>query len=780
MIGKTVSHYEVLEKLGGGAMGVVYAGRDTKLGRLVALKFLPPYAAEDDMEKRRLVREARAASALDHANICTVHEIDETDDGQMFIVMAHYKGETLKKKILRGRVKVGVALDLAIQIGEGLSRAHESGITHRDIKPANVIITDHGEAKVVDFGLAKLTGQTKITATGLTVGTVAYMAPEQGRGEQVDHRSDIWSLGVLIHEMVTGKLPFRGEHEHALLYSIMHEREEPVSSALGDAPLALQNIISKALRKNPGERYQHMDDLVVDLKALKNELQGEGGRRRLTATGGRRRFYLYLTVATAIVLVAAVAVLKFFPGQSDAVDRRSIAVLPFDNMNRDEENEYFSEGITEDIITQLSKVSDLRVISRTSSMRYKGTKKTLREIGREVGVGAILEGSIRREGDDLRITAQLVDARTDEHIWAETYDRQLTSIFAIQSDVAQQIAAALKATLSPSEKVRIERTPTEDIEAYDLYLKGRHHLNRRNPEGYEKSIQYFQDAVDRDPGYALAYAGLADTYLLLQLWHLRPPNETMPKAQSAALSALEADDNLAEAHTSLAAIRHWYLWDWEGAEEAYRRAIELNPSYATAHHWYAFYLRDMRRFDEAAAEILIAQNLDPLSLIINANVGLIAYTYTGQFDKAIDQIRKVLDMDPDFLPAHERIAFAYEQAGRTDEAVAAYVRTCEMSGLVSEAQADELRRVYEASGWEDFHRRYLEHLLERAESTYVAPFDIAYQFARLGRADETIEWLNRAYDHRSSELTAINVHPELRSLRADPRFHVLLRKLGLE
>jgi serine/threonine-protein kinase len=778
MLGKTVSHYQIMEKLGGGGMGIVYRARDTKLDRLVALKFLPPYAAEDDREKQRLMREAKAASSLDHANICNVHEIGETDDGQLFIVMAHYDGETLKKKIHRGPMKLLHALDVAIQIGEGLSRAHESGITHRDIKPANVIVTNRGEAKVVDFGLAKLTGQTRITATGQTVGTVAYMSPEQGRGEPVDHRTDIWSLGVLVHEMVMAKLPFKGEQEVALLYSIMNEPEEPVSNVRDDVRFELQNIISKALEKNSGERYQHVDDMVVDLKALRKKLEGGGIRRHTSAGGSKRYGYLYLAVAITVLIAATLAVFRFLPDRSDGVDRKSIVVLPFENMSGDKEDEYFSDGITEDIITQLSKVRDLRVISRTSSMRYKGSSKLLREIGEELGAATILEGSVRRYGDEVRITAQLIDARTDEHIWAENYDRKLASIFAIQSDVAQKITAALQATLSPAEKLRMESTPTENLEAYNDYLKGRHYLNQRDLEGYEKSIQYFQAAIDRDPGYALAYAGLADTYLLLQLWHFRPPHETMPKAQSAALSALEIDGELAEVHTSLAAIRHWYLWDWVGAEEAYRRAIELNPNYATAHHWYAFYLRDMRRFEEAAEEILIAQNLDPLSLIIEANVGLIAYAHRGQLDKAIEVLRRLIDTAPDFLPAHERLAYVYDLAGRAEEAATEWIRTYEIAGTVSAPEAAELLQVAETSGPKVLHGRYLDHLLQRSDTKYVAPFDIAYQYARTGHADKAMEWLNKAYNDRSSEMTSLNVHP-LGDLQTDSRFQELLRKIGL-
>ncbi len=524
MIGRTISHYKILEKLGEGGMGVVYKAEDTKLQRTVALKFLPQDLSRDEELKGRFIHEAQAASALDHNNICTIYEIDETDDGQMFIAMACYDGETLKKKIEQGPLRVEEAIDIAIQAGRGLDKAHQKQIVHRDIKPANVMVTDDSVVKVLDFGLAKLVGRTMLTKEGTTLGTMAYMSPEQTTGTEVDHRTDIWSLGALLYEMLTGQHPFKGDYEQAVAYSIMNEEPEPITGLRTGVPMELERIVNKCLKKEPVERYQHVDELITDLNSLRKGLESDttGGQpSRQDARAGsifKRKPVLIGTLAGLAVL-AVIALLFLVPSKSPSVNDKSIAVLPFENLNKTEDSDYFSDGMTEDIRTQLSKISDMRVISSVAMRQYKESDKSPREIGSELNVATLLTGSVRRAGDRLRIGCELIDAVTQTQIWAQSYDREMLDVFAIQSEVAQQIAAVLKAKLSPGEKAEIERQPTANLTAYDYYLKGLEYIEVARWGGLkekdlDQAIALLKKAIGLDPGYALAYANLGRAYIL--------------------------------------------------------------------------------------------------------------------------------------------------------------------------------------------------------------------------------------------------------------------------
>ncbi|MFQ5866060.1 MAG: protein kinase [bacterium] len=780
MIGTTISHYRIIEKLGAGGMGVVYKAEDTKLKRTVALKFLPQELTRNPEAKERFIQEAQAASALQHKNICTIHEIDETDDGQIFISMDYYEGETLKKKIECGPLKIDESVDIVIEIAQGLSSAHEADMIHRDIKPANVIITERGEVKIVDFGLAKLAGQKKLTQVGTTMGTVAYMSPEQAGGEEIDHRSDIWSLGVVLYEMITGSLPFKGDYEQAVTYSILNEEPEPITGLRTGVPLELERIVNKTLAKNASERYQHMADFLVDLKSVTKEFEvGPMKRPSTTATPAlRKRTYLFGGVASLIILILC-ALYVFFPPRPGKVDRKSIAVLPFQNMNKDEESEYFSDGITEDIITQLSKIGDLRVISRTSSMRYKKSDKTLREIGEKLHVATILEGSVRREGDEVRITAQLINTQTDEHIWAETYDREMTHIFAIQSDVAQQIASVLKATLSPAEKERIERKPTENLEAYNLYLKGRYFWNKRTEMDLKKAIEYFEEAIELDSNYGLGYAGLADSYSLLPTYSAYPKKEAYPKAKEAALKALEIDNTLAEAHTSLGSIKMGYDWDWEGAERQFKRAIELNPSYATAHHWYALYLMRMARFDDAIKEIKKAHELDPLSLVINRAMGNV-FLRARRYDQAIDALKRTNEMDPNFSLVPFFLGRVFFQKSMYEEALAEFRKEKELSMGWWPVIEVYIGLTYVRMGKRGEAQEVLHNLIERLEQTHYFPEVLAALYFTLGKKDQGFEWLEKAYEEGDIGPWRLKIEPIYDGVRSDPRFKALLKKVGLE
>jgi eukaryotic-like serine/threonine-protein kinase len=750
VIGKTVSHYRILEKLGEGGMGVVYKAEDTKLDRTVALKFLPSELTRDPEAKERFVQEAKAASALDHPNICNVHEIGETEDEQIFIAMACYEGETLRKKIERGAMALHEAIRVAIQVAEGLAKAQARGIVHRDIKPANVIVTDDGVAKILDFGLAKLAGQARLTRTSSTLGTVAYMSPEQARGDEVDSRTDIWSLGVVVYEMVTGQLPFRGEYEPALMYSILNDKPRLMSSLRSGVPHELERIVEKTLAKRPEERYESVTDLLVDLRALSEEQSERLRARRL----GRQ------------------------DGAETGQRKKSIAVLPFGSLSDSREDEYFSDGTTEDIIAQLSKIGGLRVISRTSVMRYKHSEKSIPEIGRELGVATILEGSVRRAGERVRIVAQLLDVQTDEHMWAETYDRDMKDIFAIQSDVAEKIAAALKAELSPVEKERIERKPTESTEAYNYYLKGRFYWNKRRSDDLKTAIEYFNQAIETDSAYALAYAGLASTFVLLPEYAGLPAKEFMPKAEAAARKALELDPALAEPHAVLGLIKRSYEWDWVGAESEFKRAIELNPSYPTAHHWYSLMLCESGRFDEAQAEIRLARELDPLSLVINVAMGSGPY-YKRQYDKAVEECKKTLELDPNFALARFVLGRAYVEQGEFEAGIAEFEKARAIVGSSSLGPGD-VGNAYARAGRKSDAAKILDELLQLSRQGYSVSYDIALVYWGLGDKNQALEWLERAYEERSSFLDEIKVDPKWDGLRSDPRFVALMKKVGLE
>jgi serine/threonine-protein kinase len=747
MIGTTVAHYKILERLGGGGMGVVYKAEDTKLKRIVALKFLPPELTRDEEAKERFIHEAQAASALQHNNICNIHDIDETSDGKIFIVMDCYEGETLKVRIANcprlpdGSYKGGQefriedATDIAVQIAQGLQKAHEKGIVHRDIKPANIIITNDGVAKILDFGLAKLAGQAKLTKTGSTVGTVAYMSPEQSRGEELDQRSDIWSLGVVLYEMLTGHLPFRGDHEPALLYSIVHEEPQPISSFRSDLPPALELSITKMLQKEPGERFQHMRELLSQLGTIKKKHETEGE--------------------------------KALP---------SIAVLPFVNMSPDPENEYFSDGLSEEIINALSKLEGLHVTARTSAFRFRGKDLDVREIGKQLNVSTVLEGSVRKAGNRLRITAQLINVADGYHLWSEKYDRELKDVFAIQDEISLAIVDKLKVKLLGDDKTRLAKRYTENSEVYDLYLKGRHELNTLTEEGIKRSLNYFQQAIQKDPNYALAYVGVASVYNVLANVGQFSSNETMPKAKSALLKALTLDDSLAEAHAWLGEVYLQYEWDWSSAEREIKRAIELKPNSPEAHQFYADYLIVTGSMEQASNEIERARDLDPLSTIPNT---ILAYQLfvLRQFDQVIEHCRKMLKTEPSFL-LQVHLWRALRQQNRLSEALVECKKLFTL--FISREVAEAMECVDAESGYKSAMRVAAKKLVELSTQRYISPVLIATLFAHAEDDDETLQWFEKAYEERDQIFYSIGVDPDWDRMRSNPRFAALLKKIGVE
>jgi len=738
MIGSTTSHYRILEKLGGGGMGIVYKAQDLKLDRHVALKFLPPELTFDPEAKDRFIHEAQAASALDHNNICTIHEIGETDDGQMFIAMACYEGETLKKKIEHGPLKTDEALDIAIQIAQGLQEAHKHQIVHRDIKPANVLITASGVVKIVDFGLAKLAGRTVLTKSGSTVGTAAYMSPEQARGEAVDARTDIWSLGVVMYEMVTGRLPFPAEYAEAIVYRILHEEPEAITSLRSNVPMELERIVKKAVAKNPEDRFQNTGDILVDLKSLRKGLES---------------------------------------GVSGVKSVASIAVLPFEDMSPEKDQEYFCDGIAEELINALSHIKDLRVAARTTAFSFKGTKQDLREVGRKLNVNTVLEGSIRKAGNRLRITAQLIDVVNGYHLWSEKFDREMGDIFAIQDEISMGIVENLKLKLLPAEKATIEKRYGRDPEAYNLYLRGLYFYNKATPEGLEKGLKYFQEAIDKDPSFALPYTAVAMVFLLYgMLGFFLSPNEILAKSKAALTKALELDDNLAEAHFIAGGIAHNIEWDWKAAENHFEKALALNPGMAICRAYYAWFLTAMGRFDEAIKQIKKAQEIDPLTPLCYA-MGAGIHCTAGKLDEGIDQFHKAIELEPNFALACMHGGRLYLAKGMLDEARSAFDKSLRLVPYWDAAETC-LGVIYDLQGEKEKAEKLLEDLIDRKKRMYVSSAPLAGLAYHLDQQEKAFDLLEMAFEERDSFMSYLQVFPEFAQLRSDERVKPLLRRMN--
>lgn len=1046
MTGRTISHYTILEKLGEGGMGIVYKAHDIRLGRYVALKFLPHHISDDEAGKQRLVQEAKAASAINHPNVCVIYDIEEAE-GEQFIAMEYVEGMTLRVKVYTSLISLNEAVSYLLQIGDALQEAHTKGIIHRDVKPDNVMVNTKNQVKVMDFGLAKLKNAILQTRKSGTVGTLAYMAPEQIQGGVVDHRADIFALGVLFYEMLTRRLPFQAAHEAAMMYSILHEEPEPVQKHLPDAPSELVHILRRALEKEPNDRYQSVHEMTIDLRPLhkqsttshdartdlsrkhesnqgklaaimftdmvgysattqkneslarellsthrqmlrsvfpafggkeigtigdgffleytsaldasrcaceiqkkmheyngsvleekriylrigvhlgdvvylENNVQGDGvdiaariaplaepggvcisediarqirnkiempllklGKAQLkniqlpvdiyrialpwekqrvpaserfifslrrkgvrwTAAGivaGTIMIALYITFqkfeklpplatdtpdtseqkksdvsrsssatienksdsdtkknpttivkrkkeepggqskekevpasATSAVAIPAAGG-KLPPAQTESASSGfRVAVLPFSNISPDVKDEYFADGMTEELISTLSRIQGLRVIARTSVMQYKGVNRSVAEIGAELNVKAVLEGSVRKAGNKLRIGVQLIDAASQEHLWSEEYDRELTDVFVIQGNVAQRVAEALQVQLLTGEKQQLGKSWTENLEAYTLYLRGRFYWNKRSPPDLLQSVEYFKKAAQKDPHYALAYAGLADAYTLLGNYYVLPPIDAYPKAKTAALKALEIDESLAEAHTSLAFALMHFDWDWVTAEREFKRAIELNPSYAMGVSWYAYFLTVTGRFDEAVVLRKRAQALDPLSVVVSSDVGLTLY-FARKYDETIEQFRTTLASDPSFYGAYIPLGAALLHTQRFNEAIVAFkkAKTFSQNHPIPSAA---LAYAYAVSGKREEALKIAGDLKKLSAKSYVSPYWIGIIYVGLGDNNAAFEWLEKGIATHDGSMIFLKVEPILDRLRSDGRFIELLAKIGL-
>jgi serine/threonine-protein kinase len=754
-------------------MGVVYKAEDIKLQRPVALKFLPHEWVSDPDARERFIQEARAASSLDHPNICNIYEIGETDDGRMYVAMAYYEGESLREKIRRAPLTTEEAVAIAMQIAQGLIKAHGKGIVHRDLKPANILVTQDGVAKVVDFGLAKLAGQVKLTREGTTVGTVAYMSPEQAKGEAVDQRTDIWSLGVVLYEMLSGGLPFKGDHEQTLIHSILQQEPERLTKFRKDLPQGLENLVFKALSKKPAARYQTMDEILGDLKAIADGLRPASGaslflRGRVL---GMKKIHAYPALA-GLMVVAVLAALFVFPKRGQTID--SIAVLPLANLSGDPDQEYFADGMTEELITNLAKIGALKVISRTSMMQYKGTKKPLPLIAKELNVDALIEGSVLREGGQVRITAQLIQASTDHPLWSESYQRDLHSVVALQGEIATVIADRVRAAVTPTERARLASARPVNPVAYEAYLKGMQSSYRLTPQDIDTALEYFELALKKDPNYAPAYAGVSFVWIDRQQAGYTAPREAGPKAKAAALKALELDSTLGEGHAALAAVNYLYEWNWAGAEAEFKRAIELNPNFPDVRSLFSHYLMIMKRPEEAMAEIHRALQLDPLNELVHIHHAFLLES-AGRYDEAIVQWRNMLRTSPQNPVPHCRLSYDLSRKAKYGESLA------EMKAYYAgdREMEEALTQEYAQSGYRSAMRRAAELLAARGRMSYTLPADVAMLYAMAGEKVQALDWLEKAFEARDPNMPYLNLYPEFETLRSDPRFQDLLRRMNL-
>ena len=789
MIGQTLGHYRIIEKVAAGGMGVVYRAHDEQLERDVALKVLPTGTLSTDASRRQFRKEALALGKLSHPNIETVYEFD-TQDGIDFLVMEYVPGNTLAERLATGALPEKEVVALGMQIAAAMEEAHSRGIVHRDLKPRNIAITERGQAKVLDFGLAKLlpkvddmTSDT-LTDTQAGAGTLPYMPPEQLQGEPVDARADIYTIGAILYEMSTDRRAFPQELPSRVIDAILHHPPVPPRALNSRISPELERIILKCLDKDPACRYQSATELHVDLQRLRSADSVHpvsAPLPRPVRLWNRGAVPAKYAVSAILVLGVALTVLNFHGwrdrllGRPQPTQIRSLAVLPLANRSGDPGQDFFADGMTDELISELAKISGIKVISRTSVMGFKNSKQLLPEIAKSLRVDAVVEGSVQRVGDRVRIKASLVYAGTDRELWTQSYDEDVRDVLTVESRVAKTIADEIQVQLTPQEQARLSKPRPENPEAHEAYLMGQYYWNKRTGEGLQKSIAYLEKAIADDPDYAIAYAALADSYHVLPELTSVPSSEALPKARTAALKALDLDNSLAEAHSALASVKEDYDWDWKGAEAGYKRAIELSPGYMLAHAGYSNLLLELGRFPEALAQARIAQQLDPLSVFANDNLSAILF-YAGQHDQSIDQCRKTLELEPTSSQAHRHLAQVYIQKQLYSEAISELKQAIELSPGSSGALAD-LGYVSGISGNTDEAHRILLQLKSGAD---VSPYHLAIVYMGLKENDRALEALNDAVKHRSAGVVHLKIARQFQALHTDPRFEKMLSEVGLD